>query len=133
MMLIAFKETHQVQIFESSNGHFTHDFCFFDNVFNQVQNHEEGNEKTKVGRGTSIKGERAESIKEKEKREKKVNPADELEYEFKKSGLTRPEFNYHKRKIEREKGEYCPEIPAYTRCKDGKASHNNKYLGRTLH
>ena len=66
----------------------------------------------------------------KEKREKKINPAEELEREFKKSGLSRTEFNYQRRKTLRDKGEYCPEIPAYTKVKDVK-NFSAKTHGRT--
>lgn len=141
MLLIAFKETHQVQVFESSNGHFTHDFSFHDNVFDQVKNQngpgegrhekikdEHAKEDDKTGRRGTLK---SESTHVKEKREKKVNPAEELEREFKKSGLSRAEFNYQRRKTLREKGEYCPEIPAYTKVKDVK-NFSTKTYGRTV-
>ena len=32
MLLVTF-ENHSVQMFESSNGHFAHEFLFYDNVF----------------------------------------------------------------------------------------------------
>tara|TARA_B110000285_G_scaffold234314_1_gene310807 strand:+ start:552 stop:749 length:198 start_codon:yes stop_codon:yes gene_type:complete len=64
MMLIAFKETHQVQIFESSNGHFTHDFSFYDNIHEQVKEKAGDEPKAKgfqtiddkAGRRSTIKG-----------------------------------------------------------------------------
>lgn len=144
MLLIAFKETHQVQIFECSNGHFTHEFCFHDNVFTQVQSQnvpgEGRHDKTKdeqpglddkTGRRATMMTMKSEFTHGKEKKDKKVNPAEELEREFKKSGLSRAEFNYQRRKTLREKGEYCPEIPPYTKVKDVK-NFNTKTLGRPV-
>ena len=37
MLLIAF-ENKTVQMYDSSNGHFLHDFVFYDNVFDQFAN-----------------------------------------------------------------------------------------------
>lgn len=46
----------------------------------------------KGGRRSTVKGGLSETMHVKEK--KKINPADELERELKKSGLSRTEFNY---------------------------------------
>ena len=93
-------------MFESSNGHYSHKFSFYDNVIDQVKSNGEskqekakeehaGGVEDKTGRqrtGLSLK-QQSESVAQK-KAAQKVNPADELEKEFKKSGLTRVEFNF---------------------------------------
>ena len=91
MLLIAF-ENKTVQVFEAQNGHFAHEFHFQDNVFDQfgLKPDEEENEK---------------KVREKKRLE---------EMEQQKSGLSRIEMNYLKRKRLRERGEYKPPIPAFT-------------------
>jgi hypothetical protein len=42
MLLVTF-ENHTVQLFESGNGHFAHEFLFYDNVFDQFSYKEDKN------------------------------------------------------------------------------------------
>ena len=92
--MIAF-ENQIVQVYEAGSGHFIYEFIFYDNVF----------EHSKCGSHDL-------NAKDKERKRKQV---EDLEKEFKKSGLTRPEFNLQKRKADTEKGEYVPEMPPYTK------------------
>ena len=45
LFLIAFKETHQVQVFECHNGHYSHEFTFYDDVVEQVRHNNHDNHK----------------------------------------------------------------------------------------
>jgi hypothetical protein len=42
MLLVTF-ENHSVQMFESGNGHYAHEFLFYDNVFDQFSYAEDKN------------------------------------------------------------------------------------------
>lgn len=87
LFLICF-ENQSVQVFESRNGHFIYEFNFYDNVFEHIK-------------GSNNRLSDHEKLKKEE----------DLEVEFKKSGMSRIEFNLMKRKAAREKGEYVPEPP----------------------
>ena len=89
MLLIAF-ENKSVRMFESGNGHFCHEFFFYDN-----------------SETNNINEDQLKKIKEQKKRE-------DDEYETKKANMTKFEFSHLKRKEKREKGTYRPEIPAMT-------------------
>ena len=80
-------------MFESSNGHFAHEFLFYDNVFDQFSYKEDQN---------------SEEYQKKEQKRKLE------EKELERAGLSKAEIGAHRRKILREKGEYKPEIPHYT-------------------
>ena len=92
LFLITF-ENHSVQMFECANGHFAHEFTFYDNVFDQFSYQEDKNS---------------------EEYEKKEQKRRLEEQELERAGLSKAEIGAHKRKIAREKGEYKPEIPPYT-------------------
>jgi hypothetical protein len=92
MLLVSF-ENHTVQMFESGNGHFMHEFSFYDNVFDQFTYKEDKNS--------------AEYEKKEQKRRLE-------EAELERAGLSKAEVSAHKRKILRERGEYKPEIPPFT-------------------
>lgn len=91
-MLVTF-ENHTVQMFESSNGHFLHEFAFYDNVFDQFSYKEDKNS---------------------EEYEKKEQKRRLEEQELERAGLSKAEVSAYKRKILRERGEYKPEIPGFT-------------------
>jgi len=97
MLLVAF-ENQQVNVFESSNGHYVDEFNFHDNVFDTGHPNEDG------------------EIHENEGKQKGGKPEKNMleEEELVKSGMSKLEVKAHKRKIQRERGEYKPEIPIMT-------------------
>ena len=97
MLLVAF-ENQQVNVFESSNGHYVDEFNFHDNVFDTGHPNEDGD------------------LHENEGKQKVGKPEKNMleEEELVKSGMSKLEVKAHKRKIQRERGEYKPEIPIMT-------------------
>ena len=97
MLLVAF-ENQQVNVFEALNGHYVDEFHFQDNVFDTGHPNEDGD------------------VHEAESKSKGGKPEKSMleEEELMKSGMNHLEIKAHKRKIQRERGEYKPEIPPMT-------------------
>ena len=81
-----------VKVFDAEDGFFDADFDFQNNVLDEFRAMDK-------------------SLREPLKQSKKPQPS--LEPRMKKY-MTKPEINFHKRKVLRERGEYKPALPEYT-------------------
>ena len=81
-------------MYDSTNGHFLYDFHFQDNLFDQFANTSDLSPEDKT------------KLEEKKRRE---------EQELERAGMGKFEIRAYQRKIQRERGEYRPEIPPFTK------------------